>query len=203
MRGKFITFEGSEGCGKSTQSKMLAEYLRKKGCGVVYLREPGGTETSEKIRHILLDCKNHITPLSEALLYMAARAQLVCEVIAPALAKGKIVICDRFLDSTIAYQGYGLGVNIDFIKAIGNSVSCGIKPNLTILLDLPVQEGLAHRKFTEDRIEKRPYLYHLRVRRGYLRLAAAGPKRIKIVRVAGDKNKTQEAIRVLADRFLR
>jgi dTMP kinase len=194
MKGKFITFEGSEGCGKSTQSKLLYRYLKRKGFSVVYLREPGGTKISEKIRKILLDPKNHITPLSETLLYMASRAEVVRKVIQPALLKGKIVICDRFLDSTITYQGYGLGVDIGFIKMVGESVSCRIKPHLTILLDLPIQEGLKHRRFTKDRIEKRSYSYHFRVRKGYLKLASLEPKRIKIVKVDKDKDKTQERI---------
>lgn len=195
MKGKFITFEGSEGCGKSTQSRLLAQYLKRKGYPVVYLREPGGTELGEKIRKVLLDPKNHIGPVCETILYMAARAQLVNKIIKPALLKGKIVICDRFLDSTLAYQGYGLGVNIDFIKKTGHAASSGIKPDLTILMDLPVEKGLRHRVKSRDRIEKRPLNYHLRVRRGYLKLAAAEPKRIKIVKVEKDKHKTQENIR--------
>jgi len=202
MKGKFITFEGSEGCGKSTQSKLLYEYLKKKGCKVIYLREPGGTRISERIREILLDPGNHISAVAETLLYMAARAQVVDQIVKPTLLKGKIVICDRFLDSTIAYQGYGLGIDINMIKCIGNFATGGIKPDLTILLDLPVHEGLKYRKFSKDRIEKRSYLYHLRVRRGYLKLAASAPKRIKIVKVAEDKNMTQQKIRGLIEKYV-
>jgi len=203
MKGKFITFEGSEGCGKSTQSKLLYQYLKRKGLKVVYLREPGGTKVSEKIRKILLDSKNDsLTPMSEMLLYMAARAQLVNEIIAPALEKGKIIICDRFLDSTIAYQGYGLGLDIKLIKCVGEIVTSGIKPDLTIFLDLPLKKGLEHRRQSEDRIEKRSLVYHSRVLEGYLKLAALWPKRIKIVKVQKDKNKTQFEIRKLIDRFL-
>jgi len=195
MKGKFITFEGSEGCGKSTQSRLLSGYLRRRGFKVVYLREPGGTKISEKIRKILLDPKNHIVPICETMLYLAARAEVVNEVIKPALLEGKIVICDRFLDSTLAYQGYGLGIDIDFIKRAGNFVSQGIKPDLTLFLDLPVKKGLKHRRVTSDRIEKRSLAYHIRVRNGYLKLAALEPGRIKIVKVESDKNKTQEKIR--------
>ena len=202
MKGTFITFEGSEGCGKSTQSKLLAEYLRRKGCKVVYLREPGGTAISEKIRNILLDPKNHIEPLSETLLYMVARVQLVKQIIKPALAEGKIVICDRFLDSTIAYQGYGLGVDIKFIQHTGKLATDGIKPDLTILLDLAVKEGLRYREFSKDRIEKRSLSYHLRVRKGYLKLAACEPKRIKVIQVDKDKFVTQENIRELVERHV-
>jgi dTMP kinase len=203
MKGIFITFEGSEGCGKSTQSRLLYEYLKKKGYRVVYVREPGGTKMSEKIRKVLLDPKNHITPVCEILLYMAARAQLVNEIIQPALNTGKVIICDRFLDSTIAYQGYGLGIDIGLIKNIGNLATEGIKPDLTILLDLPTKEGLAVCGRVKDRIEKRSLCYHLRVRKGYLKLASSEPKRIKVIKVDKDKHKTQEEIRKLVLNFLR
>lgn len=199
MKGKFITFEGSEGCGKSTQSKFLAEYLKEKGFSVVYVREPGGTKVSEQIRKILLDARNSsMAAVCEMLLYMAARAQIVEEIIKPALLKGKIVISDRFLDSTLAYQGYGLGMDLKMIKVVGKFVTTGIKPDLTIFLDLPVKKGLKHRASIEDRIEQRPLLYHRRVRNGYLKLAALEPKRIKIVKVEADKFITQDKIRKFA-----
>jgi dTMP kinase len=203
MKGKFITFEGSEGCGKSTQSKLLYGYLKRKGLDVVYLREPGGNKISEKIRKILLDSRNDsITRTAETLLYMAARAQVVDEVIAPALKKGKIVICDRFMDSTIAYQGYGLGIDIKLIKCVGEFATSGVKPDLTILMKLPLEDGLRHRRHSQDRIEMRSLNYHQRVLDGYLKLAKSEPKRIKIVKVEEDKNKTQTAIRKLVDNFL-
>jgi dTMP kinase len=202
MKGVFITFEGSEGCGKSTQSKLLYEYLKRNGKSAIYVREPGGTKISEKIRDILLDPKNHISPVSETLLYMAARAQLVREIIRPALLKGKIVICDRFLDSTIAYQGFGLGIDIETIKCMGQFATSGIKPDLTILLDLPVEQGLKYRKSARDRIERRTFGYHLRVRNGYLKLAHLEPRRIKIIKVDSEKTKTQDKIRKLAEKFL-
>lgn len=202
MKGKFITFEGSEGCGKSTQSRILYDYLKKKGCKTIYLREPGGVSVSEKIREILLDPKAKISAVAETLLYMASRAQVVNDVIKPALLKGKIIVCDRFLDSTIAYQGYGLGIDINMIKRLGVFSTQGIKPDLTIFLDLPVHEGLKHRKFSKDRIERRSYLYHLKVRKGYLSLAALEPKRIKIVKVAEDKFETQQKIRDLIEKYV-
>ena len=169
---------------------------------MVYLREPGGTRISERIREILLDPENHMEPETEMLLYMASRAQVVKGIIKPAILKGKIVICDRFLDSTIAYQGYGLGINISDIKCIGDFATIGIKPDITILLDLPVHLGLRYRKFSKDRIERRSYLYHLRVRKGYLKLANQEPKRIKIVKVAEDKNLTQQKIRGLIEKYV-
>ncbi len=200
MKGKFITFEGSEGCGKSTQSRMLYEYLKAKGKAVIYLREPGATKISEKIRGILLDARNQaIVQECEMLLYMAARAQIVGELIEPALKKGKIVICDRFLDSTLAYQGYGLGIDIGLIKKVGNFTTRGINPDLTIFLDLSVKKGLKHRELVQDRIEMRSVNYHLRVRRGYLKLARQQPKRIKVVKVDKDKYKTQAKVRELAE----
>ncbi len=199
MKGKFITFEGSEGCGKSTQSEMLFGYLKSKGLKVIYLREPGGVKLSEKIRDILLDPKNKISPEAETLLYMASRAQVVEEIIKPALKAGRIVVCDRFLDSTIAYQGFGLGVDIKLIKSVGNFATQGINPDLTVFLDLPVKSGLKHRHNCKDRIECRSVNYHLRVRNGYLRLACEEPRRIKIVKVAKDKFKTQGLIRKIVD----
>jgi len=203
MKGKFITFEGSEGCGKSTQSRLLYEYLKRKGYRVIYVREPGGTKISEKIRKILLDPKNlKMSGACETLLYMAARAQIVTEVIRPALKNGKIVISDRFLDSTVVYQGYGLGMNIKTIKNIGEFATSGIKPDLTIFLDLAAQKGLERCGRVKDRIELRPLSYHQRVRNGYLKLAHLEPKRIRIIKVDKTKNKTQRKIRELADRFL-
>jgi dTMP kinase len=131
----------------------------------------------------------------EMLLYMAARAQIIEEIIRPALAKGKVVISDRFLDSTLAYQGYGLGMDLKMIRAVGKLVTAGIKPDLTIFLDLPVKKGLKHRASIEDRIEQRSLAYHRKVRNGYLKLAAIEPGRIKIVKVEADKFKTQNKIR--------
>ena len=202
MKGIFITFEGSEGCGKSTQSGLAYNYLKRKNRKVLYLREPGGTAISEKIRNILLDSGNRsMIAECEMLLYMAARAQIVGEIIKPKLRKGFIVICDRFLDSTLAYQGYGLGMDIGFIKCVGKFATMGIKPDLTIFLDLPVNKGLYHRRLSQDRIEKRPLAYHQKVRRGYLNLASKEWRRIKIVRVEEDKFKTQAKVRDLIDKY--
>jgi dTMP kinase len=204
VKGKFITFEGSECCGKSTQSKMLSEYLQQEGYDVVFLREPGGTGVSENIRGILLDNKNKsMTSETELLLYMASRAQTVSEVIKPALKSGKIVICDRFLDSTIVYQGYGLGMDINLIKKLGSLVTSGISPDLTLLLELPLEKAMKGICREKDRIENRPLEYHRKVKNGYLKLAKQQPERIKIVELAEDKNETQSRIRDLVDKLLK
>ncbi len=198
-RGLFITFEGTEGCGKSTQAGMLYAYLRKQGRKVVFIREPGSTAIGEKIRRVLLDRKNgNMSRECELLLYMAARAQIVHEKIRPKLEEGYIVICDRYLDSTRAYQGYGLGMDQHIIEEIGRFVTPGATPDLTILLDIPAGRGLRHRELKKDRIESRDLVYHRRVRRGYLRIAAAEPGRVKVVKVSQDKAVTQSNVRLAA-----
>jgi len=204
MKGKFITFEGSEGSGKSTHAKLLKDYLRKEGFSVELIREPGGTKISEKIRQFILDPKyKSMTDICETLLYMAARVQIVKEVIKPALEEGKIVICDRFLDSTIVYQGYGGGINLDLIKRLGKLATLGIKPDLTFLLDIETREGLKRAGKIKDRIELKSLDYHRRVRKGYLTLAKKEPSRIKIVSVENNnKSKNQEIIREYTDKLL-
>jgi dTMP kinase len=197
VKGVFITFEGSECCGKSTQSKLLYGYLRDKGYPVVFLREPGGTKISEMIRKILLDpANNAMAADTELLLYMASRAQTVSEVIKPALAQGKLVLCDRFLDSTVVYQGYGLGMDISFIRSMGAFATAGLSPDLTILLDLPLKEALDGIGAKKDRIEQRNFAYHRKVKNGYLAIARKEPGRVKVVKVQTRKTDTQAAIRL-------
>ena len=203
-RGKFITFEGPEGSGKSTHTKLLCEYLKNSGRSIIYVREPGSTSVGEKIRQLLLDVKNkEISDIAEVCLYMAARAQLVCEVILPALKKGKIVISDRFLDATIAYQGYGGGVDIDLIKKIGLASTFGVRPNLTVLLVTGTEKGLNCPGRIKDRIERKPLAYHKRVRRGYLKLARQEPRRVKVVNQDALISRTQGAIRALVDKIIK
>lgn len=192
----FITFEGPEGSGKTTHSKLLYEFLNKIGLRVIYTREPGGTDVGEKIRKILLDPKNRtLGAVSEMLLYMAARSRIVEEKILPALKEGKVVICDRFLDSSLAYQGYGGGLDTGLIKKLGSLVTRGLRPDLTILLDIDVKEGLRRSGAFKDRIERRPLAYHKKVRRGYLALAKEEPKRIKVISAKASIQDTQELIR--------
>jgi dTMP kinase len=187
-KGKFITFEGSEGSGKSTQAGMVYDYLKARGVDVVLLREPGGVKIAEQIRNILLDVNNTMMgDESETLLYLAARAQLVKEVLLPALKEGKIIICDRFMDSTIAYQGYGNGVNIEMIKTIGLFATQGVEADLTLLFDIDPAQGLSRTNAVKDRIEERHLSYHQKVHAGYLALAKEYPQRIKVVKVDAPK----------------
>lgn len=176
MRGLFIVFEGIDGAGKSTQVKMLAEALVRRGCSVEVCRDPGGTKMGEQIRKILLDPVEHIAPPAEALLYAASRAQLAAEVIRPALRRGKVVIGDRFSDSTLAYQGFGRGLPVDLLRQVNKLADGELAPDLTVLLDLPpemVQERLAGRC---DRLEKEAVAFFERVRKGYLTLAWEKPE---------------------------
>lgn len=203
MKGLFITFEGAEGSGKSTQIKLLEDYLKKKGKRVLVLREPGSTKFSEDLRRVLLDKRNgFLSEKTELLLYLAARAQLVKEKIIPALKEKKIVLCDRFQDSTLVYQGYGLGLDKKVIELLGEFV-CEKEaiPDLTFLLDIPAEEGLRRAGGASDRIQERPLAYHQRVRNGYLKLASANPKRIKLIRPK-DIDRTQDKIRKLIKEFL-
>lgn len=203
LKGKFITFEGSEGSGKSTQVDLIYQYLRKKRNNILFLREPGGVAISEKIRNILLDVKSKgMSDECETLLYMAARAQLVHEVVAPALKQGKIILCDRFLDSTIAYQGYGNGVDVRFIKEIGKLATRGIKPDLTFVFDIVTKKGLSRIHRQKDRIERRALSYHNRVRRGYLALAKQEPQRIKVIQVNKSREEIHRVVKQHVDRLL-
>lgn len=181
-RGLFISLEGPEGSGKSTQAKLLHQYLRKNGFNVNFIHEPGTTAVGKKIRSILLDPENkELKPLTEMLLYMTSRAQLIDEKIKPALDEKRIIICDRFLDSTLVYQGYGLGMDLKFIKNLGDIVCQGIEPSLTIMLDIQPAIGLRRSKKIKDRIERRSLGYHNKVRRGYLRIAKANRERVRLI----------------------
>ncbi len=183
-KGVLITLEGNEGCGKSTQTALLSRYLRRKGKKVFVTREPGGTRVSDAIRHILLDNRHRdMSGVCETLLYMASRTQLIVEVVKPKLEKGFVVLCDRWLDATVAYQGFGAGVDIPWILSLGCEVTQGITPALSLYIDLPVEVGLARakRRRSPDRMEKKDLAFHRRVRRGYLHIASTEGRRFKRV----------------------
>ncbi len=176
----FITLEGPDGSGKSTQVKALGERLRAQGHNVCLTREPGGTDIGDQIRAVLHDLKNTaMQPRAEILLYSASRAQVVGEVIQPHLQRGGVVVCDRYADSTLAYQGYGHGLDLDVLRAITHFATGGLKPDLTLLLDLEAEAGLRRRKAGGDwnRLDAYDLEFHQRVREGYLTLAAEEPAR--------------------------
>lgn len=197
-KGIFITFEGPEGCGKSTQSKLLYDYLKRCGYGCIYTREPGGTRTGEYIRHLLLHLKDiKVSDIAELFLFESARSQIVKELIRPALAERKIIICDRFSDATLSYQGYGGRVPLKTIKVLDRIATEGLRPDLTILLDIDTMTGLrrSQRAKGVDRMEVKDIAYHRRVRNGYLKLAGENPGRIKVIKVKKSIDKIQSFIR--------
>lgn len=195
----FITLEGPEGSGKSSQIPALAEWLRDQGYDVYTTREPGGTLIGDQIRQVLHDLENTaMHPRTEILLFLAARAQHVEEVMRPKLEKNTIVVCDRYADSTLAYQGYGHGVDLGMLKKLLDFSTGGLYPDLTILLDLDVEKGLDRRKHSGgewNRLDAYTLAFHKRVREGYLTLAANEPQRWRIVDAAQSKKNVQESLR--------
>ncbi|WP_417300035.1 dTMP kinase [Ellagibacter isourolithinifaciens] len=197
-RGVFVTFEGGDGVGKSTHIRYVANELRRAGREVVCLREPGGTGIGESLRAMVLDPDNgEISSEAELLMYEAARAQLVCEVIRPALERGAVVLCDRFSDSTIAYQAYGRGLPLDFVRRANSFATGGIVPDRTILLVLGnTRKSLARATGAGagDRMEQAGEVFHSRVNRAFLKLAKRDPKRIRIVRSSSSRKATAAAV---------
>jgi len=176
-RGLFVTFEGGEGSGKTTQAELLTKRLEALGRRVVRLREPGGTQLGEDLRKLLLHRSTRMSAEAELLLFLAARAELVRRVIRPALAEGTVVLCDRFSDSTLAYQGFGRGLDLDLIRRLDAFATDDLAPDLTVLLDLPVADGRRRAPPDEDAIQQEDDAFHDRVRQGYLALAKAEPER--------------------------
>ena len=208
MSGLFISFEGTEGSGKSTQVSLLAEHLRFEGYAVRTIREPGGTPIGEEIRHTLKhsDANRAMTPETELLLMSASRAQLVREVIEPALAAGEIVLCDRFFDSTIAYQGYGRRLDLAQVKGIIEFAVGVTRPDLTFLLEVPVEVSEARRQTRQaaaaqplrDRLEEEDRAFFERVQQGYRAIAAADPKRVRVISALGSIEEVSKQIWAIA-----
>ncbi len=195
----FITLEGPEGSGKTSQIPALAEFLRNAGYEVVVTREPGGTPVGDQIREVLMNLKNvSIVPRTEILLFLAARAQHVDGLIRPSLEKGKIVLCDRFSDSTMAYQGYGHQTDLDILHTLLEFSTGGLKPDLTLLLDIPVNAGMGRKKDNRtewNRLDAYAEAFHKRVRQGYLALAEAEPTRWIVIDAARTREEVQDAMR--------
>jgi len=192
----FVTFEGGEGCGKSVQARALYRRLSQLAIPAILTHEPGGTPFGKRIGRWLKWTQNtDIPPLTELMLFNASRAQLVDKVIQPSLEVGKIVICDRYADSTTVYQSYGRGLDLEMVKAVNNAATQGLRPNLTILLDIPVEEGLARKRGKKpDRFEREALAFHRRVREGYLKLAAGDPQRWLVIDASQSKEKIKEII---------
>lgn len=183
-KGFFITVEGTDGSGKTTQINLMKDYIESLGHKVVLTREPGGTSVSEKIRDILLDIENkNLSRVAEMLLYASARAQLVSELIRPSIESGKTVICDRFVDSSYVYQGFGRGINLETITAVNNVATDGMKPDITLFFDLSPEIALNRRISSTgaDRIEQEKMDFHMKVYQGYKKLANLYPDRIKTI----------------------
>ena len=180
-KGLFITFEGGDGCGKTTQIKLLDEYLKNKGYKTLLTREPGSVGLGEKVREILLNYDAEVSPVCESFLFLADRAQNVDCIIRPALEEGTIVICDRHTDSSVAYQSYGRGLDIDRINMLNNIATSGLKPDLTIVLDVDVETSQARVGSEKDRMESAGIEFFERVRQGFLEIAKQEPDRVKVV----------------------
>ncbi len=180
-KGFFITFEGADGCGKTTQINLIDEYLRGKGLKTLLTREPGSRGLGVKIREILLNYEGEVAPNCESFLFLADRAQHVDCIIKPALSEGKIVICDRHTDSTLAYQGYGRQLDLNRIKYLNEIAVNGLKPDLTIVFDVSVETSMARVGSTKDRMESAGIDFFNRVRQGYLEIAKQEPNRVKVI----------------------
>lgn len=209
IRGQFITLEGPEGSGKSTHIRHLAAVLRRSGYRVVQTREPGGTVVAEDIRQTLLrssSSREQITPIAESLLIFAARSQHVRHVIEPALQRGAIVLCDRFSDSTLAYQGFARGLDLAWLRKVNSMATNGCGPNLTLLLDVPVHVGLSRRRKSggkQNRLDLESVRFHRLVRKGFLTLAAQSPRRIRVIRADRSEETTRAEIEAVVLGWLR
>lgn len=191
-KGLFITFEGADGCGKTTQLMLMAKYLKEHGTDVLVTREPGAKGLGEKLREILLNYEGEVSSQAEAFLFLADRAQHMDVIIKPAVAAGKFVLCDRHTDSTVAYQGYGRGIDISRINMLNDIATGGRKPDLTIVFDVDVETSLARVGKEKDRMENAGMEFFNRVRNGYLQIAKQEPERVKVI----DATQSIEAIHI-------
>jgi len=207
VSGTFITFEGIDGSGKSTQLRLVSNYLKEQGCNVVLTREPGGTTIGLRLRAALLDANEEVDPLTELLVFASDRAQHVRRVLRPALANDQIVISDRYADATVAYQGAGRGFNPELVAEIIQLATEGLKPDLTLLFDVPVEESVSRTarrgSARRDRLDIERSEFHQRVREAYLQIAAAEPERVKVIDSGGPVETTQARLRSILIPFLK
>ena len=201
-KGLFITFEGADGCGKTTQINLLKNYLENQGYQVVLTREPGAKGLGEKVREILLNYEGTVSDRCESFLFLADRAQNIDIIVNPAVNEGKIVLCDRHIDSTVAYQGYGRGLDIDRIKMLNNIATNGRKPDLTIVFDIDVETSMQRVGKNKDRMESAGIEFHNRVREGYLKIAKEEPERIKVVNSIQTVNDVFEEVKKIVNKYL-
>ena len=201
-KGYFITFEGADGCGKTTQSKLVQEYLENSGYEVVWTREPGAKGLGQKIRELLLHYDGDVAPMCEAFLFLADRAQHIEHLIKPAVAEGKIVICDRHTDSTIAYQGYGRGEDINQLKYLNNLATGSIKPDLTFVFDVATDVAQKRVGVEKDRMESAGIEFHKKVRQGYLEIAKQEPERVKVIDANNNIERVFEDTKKMLEKFL-
>ena len=212
MPGTFITFEGIDGSGKSTQLRLLGNFLRAQGCDALLTREPGGTTLGLRLRAALLDAMEEVDPLTELLVFAADRAQHVRRMLLPALQAGRLVISDRYADATVAYQGAGRGFSPELIQQIVQLATEGLKPDLTLLFDLPIEEsttrtarrttGKSSTRISPDRLDIENAEFHARVRDAYLQIALAEPERVKLIDTSGSVEHTQERVKEIIIPFL-
>ena len=202
-KGLFITFEGADGCGKTTQSKLVQEYLEQSGYEVVWTREPGAKGLGQKIRELLLHYDGDVAPMCEAFLFLADRAQHIEHLIKPSVESGKIVICDRHTDSTIAYQGYGRGEDIKQLKYLNELATGSIKPDLTFVFDVTTDVAQQRVGDEKDRMESAGIEFHKKVRQGYLEIAKLEPERVKVIDANNGIEKFFEDTKKILNNFLK
>lgn len=201
-RGYFITFEGADGCGKTTQSELVKKYLEEKGFDVIWTREPGSKGLGQKIRELLLHYDGEVAPMCEAFLFLADRAQNIEQNIKPAVSEGKIILCDRHTDSTIAYQGYGRGKDIEQLHYLNNLATDTMKPDITFVYDVSTEVAETRVGSEKDRMESAGIEFHKKVRQGYLKIAQSDPSRVKVINANNSIEQVFEDTKKILDEIL-